>query len=122
MRASVKGMPIIANASGQDAKRLEMLYELPLQLAEEQDLDALFSLILIRMQELIPGAVRGALLILEHDTGKLALRASIPDDVPLFIPRCRLIGQGVQTFPELKVPSPFEAPAHRRPDGSPSPI
>ncbi|MEI6714627.1 MAG: adenylate/guanylate cyclase domain-containing protein [Verrucomicrobiota bacterium] len=82
MRASVKAMPTIANVSGQGAKRLEMLYELPLQLAEEEDLNTLFSLILTRMLELIPGAVRGAILILEHDTGKLALRASIPENAP----------------------------------------
>ncbi len=67
----------------QDASaRLNLLYDLPLQFAAERDLRALYSLILNRVVDLIPGALRGALLIYEPSSGKLALRASIPADNP----------------------------------------
>lgn len=67
----------------QDASaRLNLLYELPLQFAAEKDLRTLYNLILNRVVDLIPGALRGALLIYEPSTGKLALRASIPADNP----------------------------------------
>lgn len=62
--------------------RLGLLYDLPLQFAAEKDLKALYSLILERVVHLIPGAIRGALLIFEPSSGKLALRASIPHDNP----------------------------------------
>ena len=63
-------------------RRLRLLYDLPLQFAEEEDLHALFGLILKRMVELIPSAERGALLVIDPVYGKLALRASIPEDDP----------------------------------------
>lgn len=62
--------------------RLNLLYDLPLQFAAERDEKALYDLILNRVVDLIPGALRGALLIFEPASGKLALRASIPMDNP----------------------------------------
>lgn len=62
--------------------RLTMLYELPLQFAEENNLSELFHLILRKVVELIPGARRGALLVIDPVFNKLALRASIPEDDP----------------------------------------
>lgn len=61
---------------------MNLLYELPLQFAAERDEKALYNLILNRVVDLIPGALRGALLIYEPASGKLALRASIPSDNP----------------------------------------
>jgi adenylate cyclase len=66
----------------QTAKRLAMLYDLPLQFAAEPDLRKLYMLILARVIELIPGAKRGALLVLEPHSGKMAVRASVPEDNP----------------------------------------
>jgi len=62
--------------------RLGLLYDLPLQFAAERDLRALYALILERVIHLIPGAQRGALLVFEPASGKLALRASVPQQDP----------------------------------------
>jgi adenylate cyclase len=74
-------LPVSGLASDATA-RLNLLYDLPLQFAAEKDLRALYNLILNRVVDLIPGALRGALLIFEPASGKLALRASIPADNP----------------------------------------
>jgi adenylate cyclase len=74
--------PPIQNLNEQTRRRLGMLYELPLQFAAESDLQKLYELILNRVIELTPGAVRGALLIKDPHDGKLGLRASIPLDAP----------------------------------------
>lgn len=74
--------PPIQNLNEQTRRRLGMLYELPLQFAAESDLQKLYELILHRVIELTPGAVRGALLIKDPHDGKLGLRASIPLDAP----------------------------------------
>jgi adenylate cyclase len=66
----------------QVAARLDMLYDLPLQFAAELDLDKLYKLILTKVMELIPGARRGSLLIIDPAIGKLVLRASIPESAP----------------------------------------
>lgn len=63
-------------------KRLNLLYELPMRFAEVAELESLFHLILDKVVEMIDGARRGALLIIDRETGKLALRASIPEDNP----------------------------------------
>jgi len=68
--------------AAQSQQRLEMLYELPLQFAAESNLRRLYRLILDRLMALIPGAVRGAILLKESDSGKLALRASVPENLP----------------------------------------
>lgn len=74
--------PPMKGLAEQARHRLELLYDLPLKLAAEKDLGRLFKLILERVLDLIPGAVRGALLIKEHGTGKLAVRASVPESAP----------------------------------------
>lgn len=72
----------IAGMAGEVAKRLDMLYQFPLELAAEQDLRALYKCILSKVMEVIPGAKRGALLTVDPGTEKLLLRASIPEDSP----------------------------------------
>ena len=63
-------------------RRLQLLYELPLQFAQAGEIESLFTLILERVVELVPGAERGALLIYDPSDGKLALKASIPEHEP----------------------------------------
>jgi adenylate cyclase len=72
----------IAGMADQVAKRLDMLYHFPLELAAEQDLRSLYKRILTKVMEVIPGAKRGALLTVDPGTEKLLLRASIPEDSP----------------------------------------
>ena len=59
-------------------RRLEMLYELPVQFAEEPDLKRLLNLILQKTVDLIKNAKRAALLILDNKTNELVVRATIP--------------------------------------------
>ncbi|MFN0126760.1 MAG: adenylate/guanylate cyclase domain-containing protein [Verrucomicrobiales bacterium] len=80
--AAVRGQLPVAGLASQMALRLQMLYDLPLQFASETELPRLYSLILDRVIDLIPGANRGALLIIEHSTNKLAVRASLPSQDP----------------------------------------
>ncbi len=82
MDATGRGALPIKGVAEQLAQRLAMLYDLPLQFAAEPDLAKLYKLILTRLMELVPGAKRGALLIIDPPTGKLALRASIPEESP----------------------------------------
>jgi pSer/pThr/pTyr-binding forkhead associated (FHA) protein len=63
-------------------KRQRLLYDLPVQFAAQIDAKSLFELILTRCIELVPGAERGALLSYESASGKLLLRASVPDEYP----------------------------------------
>jgi adenylate cyclase len=82
LNGAVHAPPPIQNLNEQTRRRLGMLYELPLQFAAESDLQKLYKLILDRVIELTPGAIRGALLIKDPHDGKLGLRASIPLDAP----------------------------------------
>ncbi|MFZ4763645.1 MAG: FHA domain-containing protein, partial [Roseimicrobium sp.] len=82
MDASQRRIPVRQDMAEQAAKRLHMLYELPLEFAVEQDLRALYKRILSRIVELIPGAKRGALLTIDASSEKLMLRTSIPEDNP----------------------------------------
>ena len=59
------------------SRRLALFYELPLQFGEETRLDALLQLIVERVISVIPGAERGAVLVLDRN-GKLALKAHLP--------------------------------------------
>jgi adenylate cyclase len=74
--------PLISGIPEQERRRLEMLYELPLQLAAEQNVDRLFYLILDKVISLIPGAVRGAVLVKDYGTEKIRMRACVPVDAP----------------------------------------
>jgi len=80
--AASRGQLPVAGLASQTARRLEMLYDLPLQFASEPDLPRLYQLILDRVIALIAGAKRGALLVIEPATGKLVLRASLPAGDP----------------------------------------
>ncbi|MCD6050120.1 MAG: adenylate/guanylate cyclase [Verrucomicrobia bacterium] len=80
--AAQRALPPVTGLADDATARLNLLYDLPLQFAAERDEKALYSLILNRVVDLIPGALRGALLIFEPASGKLALRASIPADNP----------------------------------------
>ncbi len=71
-----------ADFTGRMQARLQLLYELPLQFASESDLGKLYDLILHRVVDLIEGAHRGTLMVLDPVSGKLALRAAIPQDDP----------------------------------------
>jgi adenylate cyclase len=64
------------------AEHLALLYELPLQFAEQMRLDSLMQMIVERLVAVIPGAVRGALLIRDRTTSKLLLRAHVPAGEP----------------------------------------
>ena len=80
--ASERGQFPLEGVTGPAADRLTMLCDLPLQFASETDSQRLHRLILTRAMELIPGAIRGALLITDPADGKLALRASQPEAHP----------------------------------------
>lgn len=72
----------VRDLNDQTSRRLEMLYELPLKFAAEKNLSRLCALILDEVIALIPGAVRGALLVKDASDGKLTVRASVPRDAP----------------------------------------
>lgn len=82
LNASIHGHLPVGALTQQTQQRLQMLYELPLQFAAETDLEKLYRLILDRVIELTPGAERGALLVKDLNSGKLTLRASVPEDAP----------------------------------------
>lgn len=63
-------------------RRLALFYELPLQFGKETRLDALLQFIVERVVGVIPGAQRGALLVKDRETGRLALKAHLPMGKP----------------------------------------
>lgn len=63
-------------------RRLNLFYDLPLQFAAETRLDSLLQLIVERVVDVIPGARRGALLVKDRQTEKLALKAHFPVGTP----------------------------------------
>ena len=75
--------PVYFDVTRADAQsRLTQLMELPLLLAVETDLVTMCRRVLERMLKLIPGAERGAFLVYDPGSKKLALRASEPEDEP----------------------------------------
>ena len=75
--------PMYFDTSREDSQlRIAQLLELPLLMAGEKDLSAICHKVLDRVVELIPGAERGAFLVLDPETNKLALRAGIPEENP----------------------------------------
>jgi len=72
----------VPGTTGELQARLQMLYDLPLELAMAPDQDTLFERILSAVVRIIPGAERGALLVLDRLSNKLILRAGIPADSP----------------------------------------
>jgi adenylate cyclase len=63
-------------------RRLAHLYELPLKLAKESQLDPLLQKIVEHLMEMIPGATHGALLLYDPQTGGLVLKAHLPVGEP----------------------------------------
>jgi adenylate cyclase len=59
-------------------RRLALLYELPLQLAAEPDLDNIFQAVTERLVKAIPSAMRGALLMRDSATGPYLPKGSVP--------------------------------------------
>jgi len=70
------------DASPDEMEPLNLVYELPLQLAQETNLDALLQRIIERLVVIISGAGRGALLVKERETGNLLLKAHLPAGEP----------------------------------------
>ena len=76
------GMASMKDIRNTSERQLDLLFDLPLQFAAERDLSKLFRLVLNKVIEITPGAKRGALLVVDRNKGKLAVRASIPEDDP----------------------------------------
>jgi len=75
--------PMFFDTSREDSQlRIAQLLELPLLMAGEQDLNLICRKVLDRVVNLILGAERGAFLVYDPDTNKLALRAGIPEENP----------------------------------------
>lgn len=72
----------LPGSEGEMQERLQMLYDLPLEFSKATNPHGLYERILHGVVEIIPGAERGALLILDRLTNKLILQASIPSDRP----------------------------------------
>lgn len=71
-----------AEAPLTDAKRLALLYELPLKFGAETQLDMLLQTIVERLIEVIPNAVRGALLLRDRESDELLLKTYFSPDEP----------------------------------------
>ena len=69
-------------AQGDAQARLARLYEIPLELAGARDTKSLCRAVLACLTQLIPAARRGAFMVLEKETQKLALRAGLPEENP----------------------------------------
>jgi adenylate cyclase len=57
------------------ARRLELLYELPLQFAAETRLETMLEITVDRLTKIVPGAANGALLLTEPGSKNLLLKA-----------------------------------------------
>lgn len=60
--------------------RLAMLLELPAQFGSVQKPEQLLPLVLQRVGQVIPGAVRGAILLHDAESGQLVVKASISEE------------------------------------------
>jgi adenylate cyclase len=69
------------NAS-EGERRLALLSELPLLFANESRSDGLLQKIVEHLLQVIPGATRGSLLLSDPQTGKLVLKAHLPEGDP----------------------------------------
>lgn len=67
-----------ASSSETGGQRLSLLYELPLQLSAEPDLDNILQSITERLVNVIPSAMRGALLMQDSATGRFLPKGSVP--------------------------------------------
>ena len=74
--------PFIESTDGDRDKRLSLLFDIPLEFADEHAGHSLRNMILDKAMEMIPGAERGALMVVDPVANKLALRASVPENDP----------------------------------------
>lgn len=78
--------------------RLQLLYDLPIELAMAPSQKVLYQRILQAVVRIILGAERGALLVLDRLSNKLVLQTSIPEDNPpisrTLVKRAAAEGQG----------------------------
>ena len=82
MDATVRVLVPMQEPTADAARRLALLYELPLQFGAEARLDTLLQTIVERLVEVIPGAAHGALLLRERETDKLLLKAYVSPGQP----------------------------------------
>jgi hypothetical protein len=78
-------MPVLApteTVTMDTARRLALLYELPIQLETETQLDTMLQTLLEQLIEAIPGAVRGALLLHDRESDELLLKAYVSSNGP----------------------------------------
>jgi adenylate cyclase len=66
----------------QEWRRLALLFDLPLRFAAEPRLETLLQAVLTHVIELIPGAKRGAVVMLDRESGALQLKAHHPPGKP----------------------------------------
>lgn len=69
-------------ATSEAERRLALLCELPLAFGAATRLDNLLQTIVERLVKVIPGAARGALLVIDPATGQLLLKAHVPTGRP----------------------------------------
>ena len=80
--AKVSSFDPSGSTDGDRARRLSLLYELPLQFATATRLDVLLQDIVERLLSVVPSAARGALLLAEPESGSLVLKAHLPAGGP----------------------------------------
>jgi class 3 adenylate cyclase len=71
-------LAILAPANSDVSRRLALLYELPLQFAEQPGLESLLQRIVEQLIGIIPGAARGAVLLRHRGSNELLLKAHVP--------------------------------------------
>jgi adenylate cyclase len=67
-----------ASSTDTGTQRLSLLYELPLQLSAEPNLDNILQPITERLVKVLPSAMRGALLMRDSATGRFLPKGSVP--------------------------------------------
>ena len=80
--ASIAPFVAVETPSPEVARRLAMLYELPFHLVAEKGLERLLQTIVERLVEVIPDAARGAVLLRDHGTDTLLLKAYVSPGQP----------------------------------------
>jgi adenylate cyclase len=66
------------SSHGLAERRLAILYELPLQFGGEEQLDALLTMIVRKLVDLVPGSTRVALTLKDPVSNRLLLKAHVP--------------------------------------------
>jgi Adenylate cyclase, family 3 (some proteins contain HAMP domain) len=79
-----RATPRFSNKAGdkETAVHLDLLYQMPLQFAQEPSLDRLLNIIVEQSVNAITGATRGALVLKDRTNQKLLLKAHVASDEP----------------------------------------